>query len=331
MSGSGCGGISELFRPLTLGDPRALGLKDDAAVLALPPDRELVVTADALVAGVHFRPEDPPDLIARKALRVNLSDLAAMGARPEGFFLCAAFPYSTCDSWLETFASGLRQDVETFQIPVLGGDTVATPGPLTLSLTALGSVEKGKALRRSFAQAGDDIYVSGSLGDGALGLKVISEEVSLSITNHREFLKDRYLLPQPRVALGLALVDVPGMGACMDISDGLVQDIGHICRASGVGAVVEMSQIPLSDATRSLLKASPELMDSVLTGGDDYELLFSARSRARPALAALVSALGLPITRIGRIETGAGVVVLDGIGEVRAFPKGGYNHCLGTN
>jgi len=322
--------IEQLFASLTLGDPRALGLKDDAAVLGLPEGREMVVTSDCLVAGVHFRPQDPPESIARKALRVNFSDLAGMGATPTGAFLAAAFPRDVCDDWLEAFALGLKEDIELFDAPLLGGDTVATPGPLTLTVTALGTVAKGRALRRSGAKAGDVIFVSGSLGDSAIGLKILSEEISLTNEKHKTYLSGRYLRPEPRTQFGAALSELDGVGGGMDVSDGLVQDLGHICAASGLGARVELDRLPLSAAAQSVLEVSPDLIDIVLTGGDDYELLFTVREDAARTATDLAKSLGLRLTPIGVIEAGQGVRVLRPDGGQWKAARTGYRHFDGA-
>ncbi|HIJ63338.1 MAG TPA: thiamine-phosphate kinase, partial [Rhodospirillaceae bacterium] len=249
--------IARLFAPLAAGAPGALGLTDDAALIEGPAGRQWAVTADALVAGVHFFADDPPDLIARKLIRVNLSDLAAMGAKPCGAFLCACFPRDTGTAWLDRFATGLKSDCEEFGIALMGGDTVATPGPLTLALTAFGDVPAGQALLRSNARSGHDIWVSGTIGDAALGLRGLTGEGPAD-----PHLIDRYRLPQPRIALGLALHGLAQ--AAMDVSDGLVGDLGHICRASGVGAVLRADLVPLSQPA-----AAAQDLALVLTGGDD--------------------------------------------------------------
>ena len=306
--------IARLFAPLAAGAPGALGLKDDAALLDGPAGRQWVITADAMVAGVHFLADDPADFIARKLIRVNLSDLAAMGACPRVVFLAACFPVGVSDDWMERFGSGLKKDCEDFNIALMGGDTVATPGPLTLSLTAIGDVAAGHALLRSNARSGDNIWVSGTIGDAALGLKGLTGKGPADA-----YLIDRYRLPQPRIALGLGLHGLAR--AVMDVSDGLVGDLGHICRASGVGAVVEAAKVPLSPPA-----AAARDLATVLTGGDDYELLFSAPPDATPALEALSGALGLRLSLIGRIIDGVGVTVLGADGQPVSLGTGGYRH-----
>jgi len=228
--------IARHFRPLA--GPGSLGLTDDAAVFTPPPGRELVVTADAMVESVHFLPGTAPGLVARKLLRVNLSDLAAMGAMPLGYLVTLSVPRSFGDDWFAGFAAGLAQDQAAFGTALLGGDTTQTPGPLCVSLTAIGHVAPGQAIRRSGAQAGDEVWVTGTIGDGVLGL----EAARGNLADPDGYLAGRYNLPTPR--LGLALHG--WARACMDVSDGLFQDLGHICRASGVGAVVEADLVPLS-------------------------------------------------------------------------------------
>ena len=224
--------IERLLRPLTRGYPGALNLTDDAALVRVPAGRELVVAKDAMVADVHFLADDPPDLVGGKLLRVNLSDLAAMGADPLGYLLVIARSPDVTDEWLQSFASGLLADQNRFGCHLLGGDTVSTPGPLTLSLTILGTVPEGSALLRSGAKAGDDVWVSGCLGDAALGLRVLR---GLAVTEDEALaLVDRYRTPRPRLALGTALRGIAS--AAIDVSDGLVADLGHILETSGVGA-----------------------------------------------------------------------------------------------
>ncbi len=313
--------IAELFAPLAAGYPGALGLTDDAALLPADPDHEVVVTVDAMVAGVHFLPEDPADLVARKLIRCNLSDLAAKGATPFAVLLAAAFPRGTSLDWLRAFAGGLAQDLSQFGVALIGGDTVSTPGPLTLSLTAMGKVKPGGAILRSGAKAGDMIWVSGSIGDGALGLKAVLGQLSLSV-EHTDYLADRYRLPRPRVGLNLSGL----ASASMDISDGLVQDLGHLCRASGLAATIEISMVPLSPAAAAAIAQDQSLLATVLTGGDDYELLFTASPAASHALLGVASRTGVNLTAIGVMAEGQGVSVLDQHGQSLSFTVGGWRH-----
>lgn len=306
--------IARHFRPLA--GPGALDLSDDAALLVPPAGRELVLTADAMIAGVHFLPDDPPDLIGRKLLRVNLSDLAAKGATPLGYLMTIAAPHDTPDSFFAGFAAGLAVDQAAFGIALLGGDTTATPGPLTLSLTAIGHVAPGMMPRRSGALAGDGVWVTGTIGDGALGLLVAQGHL-VDPTGH---LLDRYRLPRPR--LGIALGGI--VSAAMDVSDGLIQDLGHLCRASGLAAEIEAVRVPLSDAAR---QAGPERSGICLTGGDDYELLLAVPPAAEAALIGACAASGVAATRIGRFYPGAPEVIVRGPdGAPLPVGRGGWSH-----
>ncbi|MGF1611623.1 MAG: thiamine-phosphate kinase [Kiloniellales bacterium] len=318
--------IRRYLAPLAADEPAALGLIDDAAVLAAPPGRDLVLTADAMVAGVHYLAEDPPDLVARKLLRVNLSDLAAMGATPRGYLLTACWPQDVEEHWIAQFVEGLAADQAAFGIRLLGGDTTRTPGPASLSLTALGTVPAGRCLRRSTARAGDLVYVSGTIGDGALGLAALQDRLAGLSAGARHFLAERYRLPQPRVALGEALLAERLATAALDVSDGLAADLAHIAETSGLAAQLEAAAVPLSPAARAALKADPELLASVLTGGDDYELVFTVEPAQAEAVAALAGRLALQLTRIGVMEAGEGVQVLDAAGVPMALGKSGWTH-----
>ncbi|MFP4270281.1 MAG: thiamine-phosphate kinase [Alphaproteobacteria bacterium] len=309
--------IAELFAPLA-SDPAALGLTDDGAVLSAGTD-ELVVVKDALVEGVHFLPDDPPATVAQKALRVNLSDLAAMGARATHYLMALVRPARLDDAWLEAMVAGLRADQAAYGVSLLGGDTVSTPGPLVLSVTALGRVPAGAALTRAGAGPGEDVWVSGTLGDAALGLVVLRGGWSPPEDDARA-LVNRYRLPQPRLALGAALRGVAT--ACQDVSDGLVQDLGHIAARSGLAVTLEADAVPLSEAARD----APEALVAALTGGDDYELVFTAAPERRPQVHDLACRLGLALTRIGRTAAGGGVVVRDRRGAPVGLDRRGWSH-----
>ncbi|MCX7379018.1 MAG: thiamine-phosphate kinase [Alphaproteobacteria bacterium] len=306
---------------LPLAGPGALALGDDAAVFAPPPGRELVVAADAMVAGVHFLPDDPPDLVARKLLRTNLSDLAAMGATPLGYLLTVSVPRNTPEAWFAGFAAGLAADQAEFGLQVLGGDTTSTPGPVSLSLTILGTVSAGMALRRNGARTGDGVWITGTIGDGALGLLAATGRLD----DPDGFLAGRYRLPQPRVALGQRLAGIAT--AAMDISDGLVQDLGHLCRGGGLGAGIEASLVPLSLQAAAAVAADPALLARCLTGGDDYELLLAVPESREAELRAAAVACGVPVTRIGRFVSGAPQVSVRGAdGAPMALAAGGWSH-----
>ena len=289
--------IARHFRPLA--GEGALDLGDDAALFDPPPGRTLVLAADAMVAGVHFLPQDPPETIGRKLLRVNLSDLAAMGAAPLGYLMTCGFPHGTPDAWIAAFAAGLAEDQRAFGLAVLGGDTVGTPGPATFSLTILGHVAPGQALRRVGARPGDEVWVSGTIGDGALGLLALTGRLP-----PEAHLARRYRLPEPRLALGAGLAGLAR--AAMDVSDGLVQDLGHLCRAAGCGAVLEAEAVPLSQPARAALVDDPARLPTILAGGDDYELLFAADPADAARIRAAGATVGVAVTRIGRFVAGEG-------------------------
>ncbi|MDE3060094.1 MAG: thiamine-phosphate kinase [Pseudomonadota bacterium] len=315
--------IARYFRPLAKNFPGSLNLTDDAAVMAVPAGHELVVTKDAISQGVHFIGDEDPALIARKLLRVNLSDMAAMGAVPLCYFLALLLPSFVDEGWIKRFTEGLREDQATFGIDLAGGDTSATQGTLSLSATVLGVVPTDKALRRSGARAGDDIYVSGTLGDSALGLALLQNKLDSCLRGNDE-LKHRYFIPQPRLALGQKLIGIAS--ACMDISDGLVQDLGHICEASSVGAVIHRETLPLSQAAAQCIWHDEKLWDAVLGGGDDYELLFTAAPEKHGAIGRLASELSLSLTKIGNMGDKRGVQVLDGQGHPLKIKYGGFRH-----
>lgn len=292
--------IARYFAPLAA--PSAFALRDDAALL----DARTVVTKDCMVAGVHFMGDEDASLIARKLLRVNLSDIAAMGARPTHYLVGLMAPALTPEAWFAAFARGLSEDQAQYGIMLLGGDTTATPGPLSLSLTMFGRLETAPLLR-SGAKVGDAVYMSGTLGDAALGLRMLQGSLS-----PRGALIARYHLPQPRTDLALGGI----AHACMDISDGLLQDMGHIARASGVGVELEASLLPLSADARALLAADASLLEPIVTGGDDYEILFTAPENL----------LLEGVTRIGRVVAGEGVHLRDADGNALHFARAGYTH-----
>jgi thiamine-monophosphate kinase len=310
--------IAHRLRPLATA-PGALQLLDDAALLDPRPGTQLVLTKDAMVAGVHFLPDDPAGEIAQKLLRVNLSDLAAMGAAPLGYLLALARPAEIEDAWLAAFCAGLADDNAAFGVSLLGGDTVSTPGPLTLSLTALGEVPEGAALRRSGAREGDDIWVSGTLGDAALGLAVLQGKLEVAAPARAQLI-GRYRLPRPRLALGEALRGLAH--AAIDISDGLLADLGHIVETSGVGAELNADLLPLSDAASGLAGAQ----EAALSGGDDYELLFTAPPAQRYAIEGLAQRVDLPLTRIGAMQAAPGIRVLDATGAEIQPKRTGWRH-----
>jgi len=314
--------IARFFAPLA--GPGALGLLDDVALIDGPPGTQLVLTTDAIVAGIDYLPDDPPELVARKLLRVNLSDLAAKGATPLGYLLTTILPPACGERWLAGFAAGLADDQAEFAIALLGGDSSATAGPATLSLTAIGTVAAGQAILRRGAREGDLIYVSGTIGDAALGLRALRGVLAGLASAEHGFLADRYRLPRPRLALGKHLVGIAH--AMLDVSDGLVGDLGHLCAVSGVAAVLDATLVPLSPAARTALTHDTTLRSLVLGGGDDYELVFAAPPAAETAIGALARSLALPITMIGHVTAGSGVQVVDESGRRIDLGGTGYRH-----
>ncbi|MEQ8745623.1 thiamine-phosphate kinase [Pyruvatibacter sp.] len=318
--------IARLFAPLS-DAPHGLGLRDDAGfVPASEPGQRTCITKDMIVAGVHFLPDDPPDLIARKLVRVNVSDLVAKGVVPNGCLLAAAFNENRDVAWLDAFAAGLAQDLETYGMVLIGGDTVRTPGPDSFSLTALGHVADGGFVGRNGAGEGDGLYVTGTIGDAGLGLKILRGDLGTVALGRRTPLIERYHLPHPRVAFGAALAGFAT--AALDVSDGLVADVGHLTQMSGLCARIELERVPLSSSAQRLVKSDPALRLSLLGAGDDYEIVFSAPADAAEAIAAASGASDTPVTRIGHILAGeAGRVdVVDSAGSVIDVPRAGFRH-----
>lgn len=315
--------IARYLAPLSAGIPGAFGLQDDAATVALPPGQDLVVTTDAMIEGVHFLLADGPARIAQKLLRVNLSDLAAKGAAPLGYQMILGFPQAPEAAWIAAFANGLAADQRTFGIVLTGGDTVRSPGGLTLGITAFGTVPQGTMLRRAGSQPGDDIWVSGTIGDAALALMAKLEGRRFS-DEAQQYFDERLELPVPRLALGQALRGFAH--AAMDVSDGLAQDAGHLARAGSVAFVIDAAAVPLSEPAKAAVASEPALLPRLLTGGDDYELLFTARPSHREAIAGLASAQDVALTRIGRVAVGQGVEIRGEDGRPLSLAHAGYQH-----
>lgn len=327
--------IARYFAPLATA-PGAAGLSDDAATLPFPMG-ERVVTVDAVVAGVHFFADDPPAAIAAKALRVNLSDLAAKGAKPVGFLLTLALPPDWDEGFLGAFAAGLGEESARFSCPLLGGDTVMTPGPLTLSITAFGDADP-RIVRRSGARAGDLLCVTGTIGDGALGLlaRVAQREPetapgwSLALPpRERDLLIARYLRPEPRLALAETIAR--HASAAMDISDGFVGDAVKLLHASGLRARVELADVPRSGAASAAIARDASLAERALTGGDDYEVLFACAPEHFPVFAAAGRAAGFPVSKLGKLETPdmrrpPGLTLVDAQGRAKAFASQRFEH-----
>ncbi|MCS6787508.1 MAG: thiamine-phosphate kinase [Thiobacillaceae bacterium] len=296
-----------------------LGVGDDAALVAPTGGMELAVSTDMLLAGRHFLPDTDPRLLGHKALAVNLSDLAAMGARPRWALLAIALPRAD-EAWLAAFSAGLYALAEAHGVELIGGDT--SRGPLTLCLTVIGEVPAGRALTRAGARPGDEVWVSGELGAAALGLAHLQGRCRLQPEAAAACLA-RLHTPAPRVALGAALVGLAS--AAIDISDGLLADLGHILERSGVGAELEYTRLPAAAALRGC--ADVQLAQRcLLAGGDDYELVFTAAPALGAAIESLAARLGLPLTRIGRITAGAGLALRDDHGRTMAYEVRGYDH-----
>ena len=316
--------IARYFKPVAT-DPGAFGLGDDAAILK-EVGQDIVVTTDAIVEGVHFLPDDPPDTVARKALRVNLSDLAAKGADPAGFVLTLALRTAD-DAWLTAFARGLGSDAGLFGCPLLGGDTVATPGPLMISITAFGRVPVGKMVQRSGAKPGDRIVVTGTIGDAALGLDIRKGGAAAAVLadDAAAMLVGRYRVPQPRNALAQAVRD--HAGAAMDVSDGLAGDLAKLCAASGVSAIIDAPSIPLSAPAATLLARGAVGIPAIVSGGDDYEILGAVPENRFEAFAQAAVRAAVPVASIGTVIAGTSVPkFLDGQGREIPLPRLSYSH-----
>lgn len=322
--------IQGYFAPLAAGFAGAYGLDEDCAALSPEPGHDLVLKTDAIAEGVHFRPHDAPEDIAWKALAVNVSDLAAKGARPVGYLLSLAFQSTPDREWLERFTGGLKAAQERFGLVLMGGDTDRRPNaPLSVTIMAIGSVPAGRMVRRGTARAGDLVYVSGTLGDSAIGLRLhagpASTTTQLSETD-RTHLEQRYLRPEPRLGMRDALLG--HAHAAMDISDGLVKDLKRLCRASQLAATVHVEKLPISGPARRAIQLLPELGELPLTGGDDYEVLATIAPEHAEAFEAEARAAGIPVTPIGSMHQGSGVRILGTDGNPVDISRAGYDHFL---
>ena len=316
--------IRRLFAPLA--HPEwGRGLADDVAVVPSRPGHDLVLTKDAIVEGVHFLPTDPLDTVARKLMRVNLSDLAAKGAEPFGYLL--ACHWSERCGWPErmTFCDGLRVDQKTFGVALIGGDTVATPGPAAFSMTMLGWIPKGRTVGRAGARVGDLVFVTGAIGDGWLGLEAIQERLSLD-PERIAALSDHYRIPAPRTDFALPIRDMAS--AAIDVSDGLIADLGHLAAAGQVRIEIDLETVPLSAAGQAWFDGRVDeqaALEKLVTGGDDYEIAFTASARDEVALRREAERRHLRLTRIGRVTAGQGVTARFG-GQPVAFARPGFTH-----
>lgn len=315
--------IARFFQPLAT-HPGALGLTDDAAFLTPPAGCDLVLKTDAIIGGVHFFQDDAAREVARKALRVNLSDLAAKGAAPLGFLLSLALPKEIGDDWLSDFAEGLRADAGEFGCPLFGGDTDRTPGPITISIAMFGSVPQGTMVRRAGAKAGDRVFVSGTIGDAALGLALRRGADWTLNAAQRQHLASSYLLPQPRNTLAEAVRT--HASAAMDVSDGLVGDLAKLARVSGVAAEIAVAQMPLSDAARAVIAAAPAMLETALTGGDDYEVVCTVAPEKAASFRAAAQVVHVAVTEIGQIVAGEGAHFVGADGKALAFKRASFSH-----
>lgn len=309
--------IHQYFEPLSSGAPGARGLLDDAATISPSKGCELIVTMDTVVAGVHYLADEKPINIVAKLMGSNLSDLAAMGATPRGFTLSCAWPKDIHGDDIQAFAHAMGDWVQAYSFPLLGGDTVKTDHNAVFTLTAFGEAPMGQAISRDGAKIGDDVFVTGTIGDGALGLLAAQNKFATLSKDDRAYLADRYRVPQPRISVGKSLIGKAN--ACIDVSDGLVQDLGHIAKTSNVRVEIQLDAIPLSRAAKNLIESNLEMMSLILSGGDDYELAFA--SAITPPMS------DIPITWIGSVVTGdPDVIVKASDGNLVETLKSGYNH-----
>ncbi len=309
--------IKRYFAPLS--GPAGLGLLDDAALYQPSPNYELVFTKDMLIEGVHFFPDTPAELLAEKVLAVNLSDLAAKGAEPLYYWLGMALPRSVSEGWVGKFSSGLKSYQEQHGVQLAGGDTTACLGAMVFSVTMMGQTPTGKMLPRSGAKVGDGLYVTGTIGDAALGLLCFQENDS-----RYPFLTDRYLRPQARLSVGLSLRGIAS--ACADVSDGLLADAGHVMTSSNVGLRIESARIPVSGEAQAYMKKLMIPQTRLWSGGDDYELIFTAPANKQDEISAIADKAGVQITRIGSVVQQKGLQLLDDSGQLVHIAETGYQH-----
>jgi thiamine-monophosphate kinase len=320
--------IIALLRPLA--GPGALGFKDDCATLTPRPGTDLVLKTDPVAEGVHFLPEDAPEDVAWKALAVNVSDLAAKAARPIGYLMALSFPSAPTRTWLTRFAAGLGEAQTAFGCTLLGGDTDRRPGPITISVTVFGEVASGTMVQRATARPGDLLYVSGTIGDAALGLRLCREPAlaqrwGLSAEQAAQ-LVGRYHRPQPRLALASALRG--HASASMDLSDGVVKDLGRMLRASGVTGSLELARVPLSRAVSQVVITEPALLAQLAAAGDDYEVLCAVAPASAEAFETEAGKSGLAVARVGQVgDLGEGQLrITDAAGNNVQLQSGGWDH-----
>lgn len=318
--------IDHFIAPVGSTQPIELNCNEDAAVLEFPVGKNLIVTTDAIIEGKHFLPTESPESIAKKALRINLSDLAAMGAQPFGYTLCLSYNTDSSTEWISRFFSSLGQENINYQISLLGGDTNRINGPTNISITAFGLVKEGKALTRSGAQSGDRIYVTGTIGDAALGHKILSGEYPETLDSDKIFLCSRFRIPTPRHVLAQHLADT--VHSATDISHGLLKDLNLICVASDLQAFVRLDKIPTSRAVKNLLEATDlkqtkEIHDLICFGGNDYELLFTASAGESDHIDYLSRRYSVPITCIGHLGMRPEVSESDTVHRIKLLDENG--------
>ena len=315
--------IKRYFTPLA-NNEFSLGLADDVAKFSVNSECELVFTKDVCVAGVHFFHNDPPETIGRKALRVNISDLVAKGAQPIGYFMGIGLPVDWEENWLRNFCDGLSEDQKLFGISLLGGDTVHSPNNLFISITAIGKINPGAMCQRNTAQVGDLVYVTGTIGDSFLGCRILGKQLELADRTDTLYLTNRYLLPEPR-ANAIDFIQKFAT-ASLDISDGLIADLNHLCVASGVGAEIDLNLVPVSSSVERAIKNDYAILTEIITGGDDYEVLFTIPVAKREESEIVAKNCKLQVTNIGKITAGNKLRVLESDGSEIAIPKMGFQH-----
>ena len=321
--------IQRYLAPLAASAPGAFGLKDDCAAIQPSSGHDLIVTTDALTSGLHFFVDEAPETIAWRAVSVNVSDLAGKGATPLYYVMALSFPEVPTDEWMMRFSGGLNDAQERYGITLIGGDTDHRPGAgFSVTITAMGQVRTDTMVRRSTAKVGDRIFVSGTLGDAALGLILRRNPDSKRFPeldkDQRQYLLERYLRPAARTELSELLLK--RATAAMDISDGLAKDLGRMCKASGVGARISVAQLPLSGATARVIAAHAEFVDAPVVGGDDYEILATVAPKYAEAFEEAALEAGLAVTDIGEITKGGAVEILDASGKPVVLAKSGYDH-----
>ncbi len=317
--------IEKYLKPLINDNYHSLDINDDAAILPRPSkDEYIVVSKDALAVNVHMLENDTPFDMAKKTLRVNLSDLASMGSKPVGFLLALCLSENENELFISEFTRGLKEDIGIFNIPLLGGDIIKKKGPFTVTVTAFGKVNKDQILKRSSAKVNDTLWVTGTIGDSFLGLQVLRNEMFNLSKDDKDFLINRYRIPQPRI--NFANKAAKYMNSCIDISDGIISDIKKISVSSKLKCHIDITKIPTSSAVLSALNKNASLHELILNGGDDYELAFSSNKKNDNLINKIAIEEGLKITKIGYFEEGNGLELHSLPDHLQGFSISGYNH-----